>query len=220
MSDLAEPQPHQPAAQEPAPQPELPLERSVYEAGALELAPELLGRTLYRRQGAHLMAGVITETEAYRGALDDASHAFRGPTPRTQVMFGPPGFAYVYFIYGMWNCLNVVCREEGVAEAVLIRAIMPTLGVEQMRVNRPGTRPLADGPGKLCQALAVTRELNGADLCGLELWVGESRLPVTYSTSPRIGIDYATEHRGEHWRFLVEPASLSAAGVNVRSQKA
>lgn len=184
------------------------LPRSFYARGAVEVAQDLLGRTLYRRQEGHLLAGIIVETEAYRGALDDASHAFRGRTPRTEVMFGPTGYAYVYFIYGMWNCLNIVCQQEGVAEAVLIRGLVPQIGQLQMRKNRPGTRLLTDGPGKLCQAMGITRELNGADLSGDRLWVGDSRVPVEYVATPRIGIDYATQHRHEPWRFVATKESV------------
>ncbi len=182
-----------------------PLLRSFYAAEALQVAPALLGCTLHHRVGDHVLSGIITETEAYRGALDDASHAYRGPTPRTQVMFGPPGFAYVYLIYGMWNCMNVVCAPDGTAEAVLIRGLQPQTGIPQMRINRGGKAPLADGPGKLCQALDISREQNGADLLGPSLWIGGMPGTAAFTAGPRVGIDYAQETRDEHWRFILKP---------------
>ncbi len=181
-----------------------PLPRSFYAEDALKVASSLLGCVLHHGSGPQSLAGIITEVEAYRGALDDASHAYRGLTPRTEVMFGAPGHAYVYLIYGMWSCMNVVCAEEGVAEAVLIRSVVPIAGIEQMEVNRQGRKPLAEGPGRLCQAMGITRSLNGADLTGTDLWIsgGERLLP--FRTTPRIGIDYAEQSRGELWRFVAD----------------
>jgi DNA-3-methyladenine glycosylase len=112
-------------------------------------------------------AGRIVEVEAYRGVDDPGSHAYRGRTPRTEVMFGPAGHLYVYFTYGMHWCANVVCGEVGVASAVLIRALAPTQGVEAMRSARPAARrdrDLCSGPAKLCQALAIDGSFDGADL--------------------------------------------------------
>lgn len=187
-----------------APSPELALPRSFYARGALEVAPELLGAKLYRRVGDQVLGGTICETEAYLGSRDDASHAYRGPTARTQVMFGEPGHVYVYLIYGMWNCMNVVTAEAGVAEAVLVRGIRPLLGVERMQENRGGKKAIADGPGKLCQALEITRDQNGSGLWGPSLWIEPADTTVTYETTPRIGIDYAELHREELWRFVAE----------------
>ena len=136
---------------------------------------------------------MIVETEAYRGLDDEASHAYRGLTRRTEVMFGPPGHAYVYFIYGMHECVNLVAEPEGTAAAVLIRAIEPLLGVELMRSRRPGAqrlRDLASGPGKLTRALGITRALNGADVTKGELVVRDRRggEPFDIVAGPRIGI--------------------------------
>jgi len=114
-----------------------------------------------------LLVGKIVETEAYIGEGDPACHAARGKTPRNAVMYGPPGYAYIYFIYGMYFCLNVVTEEEGFPAAVLIRAVEPLTGIEKMAQLRKQTKPtaLASGPGKLCQAFSLTREQNGLDLC-------------------------------------------------------
>ncbi len=146
-----------------------PLPSAFFEPSAREVAPALLGHWLVRKTPQGLCGGPIVEAEAYL-ADDPACHAFGGRTPRNQVMWGRPGLAYVYFIYGNHYCVNAVCRPEGIAEAVLIRAIEPATGVELMLKNRPGRtlRDLVSGPGKLCEALQITRELDGADLGDLE----------------------------------------------------
>lgn len=180
-----------------------PLPRSFYAHDALQVAPALLGTVLHHRVGERILSGTITETEAYRGSLDDASHAYRGMTLRTEVMFGMPGHAYVYLIYGMWNCLNVVCAQDGEAQAVLIRGLEPLSGVEIMRENRLGRKALADGPGKLCQALGITRQQNGVDLLGADLWISDGPR-LDHFTTPRVGIDYAENTRLEPWRFVAK----------------
>ncbi len=149
------------------------------------------------------------ETEAYLGPQDPASHAYRR-TARSDIMYRLPGVAYVYFIYGVHFCLNAVTEPEGTAGAVLIRAILPQEGVEVMsRLRGPaGTRHMADGPGKLCQAMSITRELNGADLVdGGELWF-EDGVPVPVSevaATPRIGVVGDAETLAREWRFLWRP---------------
>jgi DNA-3-methyladenine glycosylase len=137
--------------------------------------------------------GIIVETEAYLGLKDAASHAYPGVTARNKVMFGPPGHAYVYFIYGMYDCVNAVCEPEGSAGAVLIRALEPLMGVDLMKVRRPSAknlRDLASGPGKLTLALGITRALNGADLTKGSLVVRGARggSPFEIEAGPRIGI--------------------------------
>jgi DNA-3-methyladenine glycosylase len=144
-----------------------PLHSSFYKPSAAIVAPKLLGQFLLRHAPDGSWAGgPIVETEAYL-ADDPACHAFRGETARNKHMFGPPGRAYVYFIYGNYFCCNAVCASPGVGEAVLIRAIEPVFGMEWMQKNRtvPKLRELTSGPAKLCLALDIERSLDGADLC-------------------------------------------------------
>jgi len=142
------------------------LPRAVYCPSAAQVAPALLGHLLIRNLPQGPLAGVIVETEAYLHD-DPACHAFRGRTARNEAMWGAPGHAYVYFIYGCYYCFNATCLPTGRAEAVLIRAVEPVLGIETMQQRRPArsNRQLTDGPGKLCQALDIDRRLDGADLC-------------------------------------------------------
>ncbi len=184
-----------------------PLPRAFYARPTLEVARELIGKTLLRRTPEGLAGGVIVETEAYVAAIDPAAHAYRGKTKRNQTMFGPPGHAYVYFTYGMHYCVNVVTQAEGEAAAVLIRAIKPRVGIALMRARRGpriADRDLARGPGRLCQALALTTADDGADLLGDALWIGETpglaADALTIATTPRIGITQAADWP---WRFVV-----------------
>ena len=150
------------------------LKRSFFERAPEQVAPRLLGKLLVHRTGAGLLAGRIVETEAYLGPHNDppdpAAHAHRGPTPRNAVIFGPAGHAYVYAIYGRYFCMNVVCEAEDRAGCVLLRALEPAAGAEQMALNRglaagAAARMLASGPSRLCQALGLTRlSHNGVDL--------------------------------------------------------
>jgi DNA-3-methyladenine glycosylase len=185
------------------------LERDFFARDAVTVARDLLGRRLVRNLEGERLAGLIVETEAYVGESDTACHASRGCTPRTRVMYGPPGHYYVYFIYGMYHMLNIVTGAEGEPEAVLVRALLPTEGIERMRRLRNGAplKRLADGPGKLCQALAIDRAFNGKPVDCDALWleqgvaVPEDRI----LTSPRIGIGYASEEdQARHWRFHVD----------------
>src|SRR5271167_476767 len=139
------------------------LARSFYHRPTIEVARDLLGKVLVHGP----TAGIIVETEAYLGGDDLAAHSARGITPRTRVIFGPPGHAYVYFIYGMYECLNLVAEPEGQPGCVLVRAIEPLAGIATMRRRRPAAKRLEDlasGPGKLTLALDITRKQNGADL--------------------------------------------------------
>ena len=181
----------------------LPLPPSFYELSADQVAPALLGHVLLRRTRDGLCGGIIVETEAYL-AGDPASHAFQGETPRNRAMFGPPGSAYVYLIYGMHHCVNAVCRPRGVGEAVLIRALEPDTGLEQMRVRRPvlNLRELANGPAKLCSALDIGRELDAVDLCNADSPLVIARNPGRagallergpIDVTPRIGISKAAD---------------------------
>ena len=145
------------------------LPRETFARDAVEVAPALLGCVLEHDTPEGLVAVALTEVEAYHGQADPASHAYRGQTPRNAVMFGPPGYAYVYFTYGMHFCVNLVCLPEGTASAVLLRAGRVVQGEGLARARRtapgPGGRDLARGPARLCQALAITRAQNGADVC-------------------------------------------------------
>jgi len=145
------------------------LPRDTFAYSAVAVAPALLGCVLEHDTPEGLVAVALTEVEAYHGQADPASHAYRGQTPRNAVMFGPPGHAYVYFTYGMHFCVNLVCLPEGTASAVLLRAGRVVEGEDLARARRtapgPGGRDLARGPARLCQALAITRAQNGADVC-------------------------------------------------------
>ena len=145
------------------------LPRETFADSAVSVAPALLGCVLEHDTPEGLVAVALTEVEAYHGQADPASHAYRGRTQRNAVMFGPPGHAYVYFTYGMHFCVNLVCLPEGTASAVLLRAGRVVEGEDLARARRtapgPGGRDLARGPARLCQALAITRAQNGADVC-------------------------------------------------------
>jgi DNA-3-methyladenine glycosylase len=145
------------------------LPRETFACAATEVAPALLGCVLEHDTPDGRVAVALTEVEAYHGQADPASHAYRGRTPRNAVMFGPPGHAYVYFTYGMHFCVNLVCLPEGTASAVLLRAGRVVEGEDLARARRtapgPGGRDLARGPARLCQALAITRAQDGADVC-------------------------------------------------------
>lgn len=191
-----------------------------YARDTLTVARELLGKYLVRVGPSGLLAGRILETEAYTGPEDKACHTYGGRrTPRTEVMFGPPGRAYIYFIYGMYHCLNFVTEPEGTPCAVLIRSLEPALGLDgiaRLRFKKPYAalisaqrKNLLNGPGKLCRGMDITRALNGADLAGDTLYVCDSSahlgLPEPPSRpvacGPRIGIDYAEEARDWPYRF-------------------
>jgi DNA-3-methyladenine glycosylase len=184
-----------------------------YARDPLLVARDLLGMQLVRRLDGQVLRGVITETEAYRGEEDLACHARVGRTPRTAVMYGPPGMAYVYFTYGMHWCLNAVCLPPDFPAAVLIRAVEPVDGMEVMAARRAG-RPRGqwtDGPAKLTQAFGIDGRQNGVDLTSPSggLWI-EAAEPVaeeSVSTGSRVGIHNVPEPwRSLPWRFRVNPS--------------
>jgi DNA-3-methyladenine glycosylase len=206
------------------PQPR-PLPRAFYLRPTLTVAHDLLGKYLVRRTGNRLLAVRIVEVEAYLGARDPASHAYRGRTPRNEVMFRAGGVLYVYFTYGMHYCCNVVTEGEGKGAAVLLRGGEPVAGADEMARRRRTSEPglLCSGPARLCQAMGIGREENGTDLCGDEIWIGaalpvatrrseEGQRPrspgpgirdggeISVGRSTRIGVRRGTRQR---WRFFI-----------------
>ncbi len=191
------------------------LQQRFFTHPTLTVAQALLGQILVRQVAGQRLSGRIVETEAYIGPADTACHASKGRTPRTEVMFGPAGISYVYLIYGMYHMLNFITEYEDFPAAVLIRAIEPIAGLDFMQAQRqkPGRPPLklvnlTNGPGKLCQAMAVDKQLNGWDVtAGQKLWVeaGSTTTASTIAYGPRIGIDYALpQDRAAPWRFWLE----------------
>ncbi|WP_040494907.1 DNA-3-methyladenine glycosylase [Ilumatobacter nonamiensis] len=180
-----------------------PVERDWFERDALAVAPDLLNKLLRVGSGHGVVSGRIVETEAYLPD-DPASHSFRGPTERNRVMFGAPGRLYVYLSYGIHRCANVVTGPEGSGQAVLIRAVVPVDGIDTMRERRVRSdAELANGPGKLCQALGIDLADNGVDLVGGDrVTIADDGLPppVDPLTGPRIGISKAVDRP---WRFRV-----------------
>lgn len=183
-----------------------PLERVFFDRSVVDVAIGLLGRVLSRTTPEGTVSVRLTEVEAYAGELDPASHCYRGMTARNAVMFGAPGHAYVYFTYGMHFCVNLVCGPDGTASAVLLRAGEVVEGVELARARRNGAsdRDLARGPARLCQALGIGRELNGADVCGSGELVVYEGTPVPEErirSGPRTGV---TSAHDTPWRFWAE----------------
>ncbi len=174
-----------------------PLPRIFYQPSARRVAPRLLGHWLLRRTPEGVCGGPIVEVEAYLHN-DPAAHGFNGETPRNRMMFGTPGDAYVYFIYGNHFCVNAVCRPPGVAEAVLIRAIEPAFGIAWMRLNRApaAASNLTNGPGKLCQALQIDRSLDGANLCEINSPLLIAKNPAAASIRKNFGPIVAGERIG------------------------
>ena len=184
----------------------LKLPRSFYEQSTIDVAKQLLGKYLVRKHPEGNTVGRIVEAEAYVGPQDLACHASKGRTARTEVMFGLAGHAYVYFIYGFYNMLNLVTEAKDYPSAVLIRAVEPVSGIEVMKSRRQidGLRNLASGPGKLCQAFDIDRTLNGADLCGGILFVEDRGEPAPkFQATSRIGVDYAGKWKDKPYRFLI-----------------
>ncbi len=183
------------------------LERAFYNRDTRIVARELLGKRLVRQIDGLRLSGRIVETEVYT-QNDAACHASRGRTPRTEVMFGPPGHAYIYFIYGMHHCFNVVTEPEGTAAAALIRALAPVEGRQEMLVRRQGRGgvQLSNGPAKLCYALGIDRSLNRVDLTtSKELWIEEDKeiAGEQIARGPRIGVRGDERALNVEWRFWV-----------------
>jgi DNA-3-methyladenine glycosylase len=188
------------------------LPRDFYSRRTLTVARELIGMHLVRKYRGKQLIGRIVETEAYQGPRDLAAHSARGQTERNAVMFGPPGFAYVYLIYGMWDCVNVVTREQGVPHAVLIRAVEPITNIDAKTW----------GPGLLCKAMHIDRSLNGADLLDRTLWI---EAPSQFkrgkiARAPRIGVDYAGDWAHKPWRFFDRDSPYVSTVTAAKRRKA
>lgn len=172
----------------------LKLPRPFYTQETLTVARELIGMHLVHRGPHGLQVGRIVETEAYKGPEDLAAHSSKGRTPRTEVMFGPAGHAYVYLIYGFWHCLNVVTADHGIPHAVLLRGLEPISGIDDK----------THGPGLLCRALHIDKSRNGADLTRNELWIErpQNYVKPKIERATRIGVDYAGAWAKKPWRFF------------------
>jgi DNA-3-methyladenine glycosylase len=173
-----------------------PLPRSFYDRDTTQVAKDLLGKLLVHKTGKTMMIGCIVETEAYLGPHDLAAHSARGRTKRTEVMFGPPGHAYVYLIYGMYHCMNIVTERDGHASAVLIRAVEPIKGITGK----------TNGPGLLCNAMEIDKGLNGHDLLSDNFFVAEPEAQerIVIVKRPRIGVAYAKHWAKRLLRFYVK----------------
>ncbi|HEX3773723.1 MAG TPA: DNA-3-methyladenine glycosylase [Polyangiaceae bacterium] len=181
-----------------------PLPRAFYARPVLTVARQCIGKLLVHRTPEAELVGRIVEVEAYRGPEDRAAHSFGGRrTARTEVMYGPPGFAYVFFVYGMHYQFNIVTTREGDPHAVLVRAVEPVQGADWMAKRRKlpaDSRELTSGPGKLCQAFGINRSDYGADLCGSRLFLADGP-PCKAVRSARIGVQYAQDWAKKTWRF-------------------
>jgi len=178
------------------------LPRSFYDRPTLEVARELLGKVIVYRPSEGELSARIVEVEAYIGQDDPACHAARGMTKRNKVMFGKPGVSYIYFVYGMYNCFNIVTEREGFAAAVLLRAAEPLEGLDRMLATAPSNKPsnVLSGPGKFCRAFGLTTEQSGVDLTGKTLFLEDRGLDAKETAaSSRIGIKVGTEMQ---WRFF------------------
>jgi DNA-3-methyladenine glycosylase len=194
------------------------LVRPFFARDAVTVARALLGQRLVRIAGGVRLSGLVCEAEAYAGPDDAASHAYRR-TPRSAIMYGPPGHAYVYFIYGMYFCLNAVTDADGHPGAVLLRGIVPMEGIETMRGRRPGIRDsrLADGPGKLCVALGIRAAQNGLDLCTsgeLFLEAGVAVPDGEVVVTPRVGVRGDAGAVSRPWRFVWRAAQTDPTVAN------
>lgn len=204
------------------------LTREFYNRDTREVAKGLLGKVLVREKDEQKLKSKIVEVEAYMGPTDKGAHTYGGKrTKRTESMYGMPGTTYIYLIYGMYNCLNAVTREEGTPEAVLIRAVEPMEGLEEMSFNRfkkslselkkREIRNLTNGPGKLCMALDIDRSLDREDLLGDIIYIIEPEIKEKFTIieSKRVGIDYAEEAKDYLWRFYIDESEY----VSIKDKK-
>ena len=179
-----------------------------YKRSFLEVAKDLVGKILVYNAGDTVYKGRIVETEGYGSEIDEASHAYIGKTKRNEVMFQEGGKLYVYFIYGMYNCSNVVTGVEGTGEAVLLRAVEPLEGIGQMKYNLWGNKDtgrgneiICNGPGKLCKAFNIKRDMNGESLLGDIIYIHDDGYEPEIGCSKRVGIRKSTELQ---WRFFMQ----------------
>ena len=192
------------------------LVKKFYMCDGLEAAEKLLGKLLVHKSEDGITIGRIAELEAYMGESDKGCHAYGGKrTERTKVLYGEGGHAYVYLIYGMYNCMNIIVNEENIPHCIFIRALEPISGIELMQKRR-GTdklKNLCNGPGKLCIAMGITRELYGEDLCGDRLWLEDDGCKPEIVRSKRINIDYAEEAADFEWRFAIKDSKFLSAKI-------
>ena len=195
------------------------LGREFYRKSSIELAQELMGKILVHKINGQKISGRIVEVEAYMGIEDKAAHSYGGKrTKRTEVMYGIPGILYVFLIYGMYSCVNIVAGELDEPQAVLIRAIEPISGLDEMSFNRYGKSfeelsekekiNITNGPGKLCIAMGIDKASNGVDLCTDNFFIEADEYEAEIITSKRIGIDYAEEAVDFPWRFYIKDNSF------------
>lgn len=186
----------------------------------MEVSRDLLGKVLVKQSEEGLFRALIVEVEAYTGESDPGSHAFRGRTPRNEVMFGPGGCLYVYFTYGMHYCMNVVTDKDAVAGAALLRALEPLEGLESMEARRGGRalNELCNGPAKLCEAFGITKKENGIDLTGDFIWIEDEGYPVKgIARTTRVGLSKGTDLRQRF--YLPESHFVSRRKVSPRSRR-
>jgi len=184
-------------------------DRKFFNQSTLEVAKKLLGKFLVHNQKTEKLVGKIVETEAYSGINDLASHASKGRTPRTEIMFGPAGYSYIYMIYGIYYCFNIVTENKNYPAAVLIRALEPVnppINEYAKTTGRNDPKP-ASGPGKLCRYMKIDKKLNSIDLTKNILWLEDRGLLLNQNnivSSKRIGIEYAKHCKNYKWRFFIK----------------
>ncbi len=192
------------------------LDRDFYVRDGLTVARELIGKKLIHRSAEGMTGGLIVEAEAYMGAVDAAAHSFKGRTKRTEIQYADGGRAYIYMIYGMHICFNVTANVVDVPEAVLIRALEPTDGIELMmrRRNKKSPWELCNGPGKLTQAMGITIAHYGVDLCGDEIFIETTDRAVEIDSARRVNVDYAGAAADFPWRFLLRGSDFISAPIH------
>lgn len=195
------------------------LKREFYLEEGVSLAKNLIGKVLVHESADGITKGVIVETEAYMGKIDDAAHSYKGKSERTNIQYGMGGYAYIYLIYGMHYCMNIVANVEEHPEAVLIRALEPIEGIDLMKLRRKTDqiRNLCNGPGKLCQAMEINKSHYGIDLCGDIMYLEENNHCdiVTVVASKRINIEYAENSKDNLWRFTLADSKFISAKIKL-----